>query len=278
MAKDNEAPVRGGAGGGASGGKGDASRHQHTIPVRRLTTPPAIVDFGPVTCGRSRCPCQATARKGGPGAVHCPNHPDDRPSLGILKGGVVGRCFAGCGSAAALAGARGRGRRASPQGDGEATPCQIQVSPPSPRFLGGITENFPATGGGREIRRLISPRATPGDMATPSPCPSSPRRRGWTWPSSAPSAGRSGPAGWPSPIWTGRGRCSPSVTGWRWRAQPSSCGGGVTARPSTAFPTFAGPWGRGTSSSAKARRTLRPSTRSVSPPWPSLAPPPSRPA
>ena len=159
MGGEAESPRPWGAGsGGAGRGNRRASRFQYS-------TRQPIVDFSPVTCARPRCPCQATARKGGGGAVHCPAHQDRRPSLGVLRGGIPGTCFAGCDRREVLQALQRVGALGSsgqdvascrPHGD---TPANTGVAPvarvaPSPR---GATKNFSRSGRGPKNSRLISP-------------------------------------------------------------------------------------------------------------------------
>jgi DNA-binding transcriptional ArsR family regulator len=130
----------GGGGGAGSGGVGGASALQLS-PAR-----PRIASWQSLLCSRTRCPCHATARKGGPGVIHCPNHDDDHPSLGVLRGGLVGRCFAGCPRREVLRRLREVGAL-----DGVASVAIVS---------GGITKSFSDNERGRENSPFISP---PGD-------------------------------------------------------------------------------------------------------------------
>ncbi len=72
--------------------------------------PSVVALCAALVCERAACPCHRAA-PGGKGLVHCPAHPDRRPSLSVrdTNGRVLFRCQAGCTQDAVLASLRERG-------------------------------------------------------------------------------------------------------------------------------------------------------------------------
>jgi hypothetical protein len=78
---------------------------------RRDDEPSPVEILTALSCGRSRCECVASARRGH-GLTHAPCHPDSTPSLNVTPGTkrrTVVRCHAGCDQGAVISALRERG-------------------------------------------------------------------------------------------------------------------------------------------------------------------------